>query len=716
MTGIISRRSTVQASSVGVGLGMLAVGLPALGVAQETTVSSAEVRAAVAPRAPALGKLTSPLVDTPQTITILTRQDLDDRGVNTLNDALRNVPGISLGAGETSFQGNNVILRGFTTRNDMFLDGMRDYGYYYRDPFNDESIEVLKGPASILFGRGSTGGVIHQVSKTPSQGAFTTATAVVGTDETRRFTADLNAPVGGAYLRLNAMAHQSTVADRDGGETRRWGLAPSVAFGLGGQTQFYLSYLHQAEDNIPDYGIPWFNGRPAAVDRANYYGFDTDYLDTRVNIATARVEHAVSDQIQVRSQLRYSHNTRKFRTSEGVVPAGVPVTTPLSAITLTRNEFTGFSTDEFLQNQTDMTARFATGSVRHTLVAGVELGREEPRPTYIFNTGVPTTNLANPPSQTYAGTGYVRLRARTKANTAGLYALDTLVFSDALQAMLGVRWDQFKAHYRSTGFTPAGAVAAATDVEQADEAPSYRGALIYKPAPNASLYAGYSTSFNPSAEGIESLVSAGRSVAQANLNLGPEKSRTYEAGGKWSLAGGQVLLSGAAFKIEKTNVRIPNPTVPGFNALGGDQRVSGAEVEAVGRITAAWSVRAGYTYLDSKVSKTAPGGPVLGAPLTLTPKRSFTVWSTYALTPRFEIGGGALSMSSRLGQNTAAAYLTAPGFTTFDAMAKYALTPELDLQLNLYNLTDKLYYDQLHPFHIVPGAGRSALLTITLHR
>jgi catecholate siderophore receptor len=667
---------------------------------------------------PALGKILTTIVNTPQAISTLSRDDLDRRGVNTLSDALRVIPGISMGAGETSWQGNNVILRGFTTRNDMFLDGMRDYGYYFRDPFNSESLEVLKGPGSMLFGRGSTGGIIHQVSKLPSMMPLADISLAAGTDDTQRATLDYGTPIGSnSALRINAMGHVSSVADRDGARNRRWGLAPSVAFGLDTSTRLFLSYMHQEEHNRPDYGVPWFNGAPAKVSRDSYYGFRDDYLDTTVNIGTARFEHDVTQHIMLRSQLRYSHDTRAFRTSEAVIPANTPADTPLQNISVNRNEFSGFSKDQFLQSQTDMTIRVATGAIKHSIVAGIELGREMPRPTYIFHQGVITTSLVNPPEQSFAEAGsYVRLRARTRADTLGLYALDSIAFGDRWMAIAGMRWDRFNAHYQSTGYTNAGTIAATTSSDRTDEKASLRGAIIYKPAAAASVYMSYADSFNPSAEGIESLVSAGRSVAQANVSADPEKGRIVELGSKWGLFGSRLLLTGSLFQITKTNVRIPDPLIANANINGGRQRVRGAELEAVGQITGQWSVRTSYSFLDSETTHSdnpaAGGSPRIGEALPIAPRHSAVFQTDYAISDRLAVGGGATYQSSRLGQNTNTSLLRAPGYTIFEARARYRLLDTLIVQANVYNLTDKFYYDQLHPFHVVPGAGRSALLTL----
>lgn len=345
---------------------------------------------------PSLTKLTQPMIETPQSISTVSADELSDRGITNLNDALRGVPGITLGAGETSWQGNNFYLRGFTTRDDMFQDGQRDCGYYYRDPFDTGRVEVLKGPSSILFGRGSAGGVINQVSKLPTLDPLMSGAATVNSADMRRLTLDVNEPVevlgqGGA-VRLNAMAHESQYADRDIASTTRWGVAPSVALGLGAPTRLIFNYLHQSANDVPDYGIPWLNGRPAPVDRSNFYGFGTDHLDTRVDVVTGRVDHDFSDRVVLSSQVRYSRDTRDFRITEAAIPAGIAPGTAPTAINFTRNEFQGSSTDTLLQDQTDLTAHLTTGQLAHALVSGFELGRENPHPTYVTNVGVPGGN------------------------------------------------------------------------------------------------------------------------------------------------------------------------------------------------------------------------------------------------------------------------------------------------------------------------------------
>ena len=671
----------------------------------------------------AVDRLTLPIAEQPQTITEISREELERRGVSNLNDALRNVPGLSLGAGETSFQGNNAILRGFTTRNDMFVDNARDYGYYYRDSFDDARIDVLKGPSAILFGRGATGGLIARTTRQPSLDRHAEVVLQAGLDDTRRLTADANlaGALGiGSAIRIDAVAHRSGVAARDGALFRRWAVAPKIAFGLGTATRFSIGYLHQEERNRPDYGIPWYAGTqanpgsPVPVARESYYGFSNDRLNTNVNIVTGRIEHDVAAQTLLRAQVRYSNNTRDFRYSEAVLPPGTLRTTPLDRITVSRSLFEGTSRDIFLQGQVDLQTSFAAGGTRHAIVTGFEAAREGAEPVYVTNTNVPSTTLVAPTNPFYAdGTsGFVRLRARTRSFSFGIFAIDTIDFGPRWRAIIGLRWDSFSTRYSSLRFAANGAVDRTTNIDRTDRRFSYRGALTYQPDPALTLYIGYANSFNPSGEGIESLVSAGRSVAEANINLPPETSFSVEGGAKWQLLGGRALLSASLFRIEKDNARVPNPTTPGFNALGGLQRVDGVELEFGGSPLPGWDLKFGYSYLDSRTLRSGAGGPIVGAPLPITPRHSGFLSTAYDVTPRLNLGFNLTLVDDRVAQNTPALYLVAPGYATVDLSMRYRLTRWLDLSVNANNLTDALYYDQLHPFHVIPGAGRTLVFTL----
>ncbi|WP_439532158.1 TonB-dependent receptor [Polymorphobacter sp.] len=670
-----------------------------------------------------LDRLATPIIDTPQAISVITSADLEARGIASLNDALRNVAGLSLGAGETSFQGNNAILRGFTTRNDLFVDNARDYGYYYRDTFDDERVEVIKGPSSTMFGRGSTGGVIHRAGKMPGPEDRFAAEARLGLDDTRRLTVDANIarPLGeDTAVRLNAMVHHSAVAARDAGTQKRWGVAPKFSAGLGQHTRLTLAWLHQEENNRPDYGIPWVSGTPAApgypapVDRSNYYGFTNDRLDTVVNIFTARIEHDLGDRSLLRGQLRYSNNRRDFRYSEAIIPAGSSRATPLDQVTVSRNLFEGRSRDRFLQAQLEAETQLSLGASQHHVILGVEAGREATDPVYVTNTNVPTTSLIDPDYRFFDSVpgGYIRLRGRARSNFIGLFALDTVSFGPRWRAILGLRWDQFSTRYDSQRFSPAGMPDRETRVTRDDRRFSGRAALVYKPAEDGSLYVSWANSFNPSGEGIESLISVGRTVAEANIDLAPENSTSYELGTKWNLFEDRALFSATLFRIEKDNVRVPDPATPGFNTLGGKQRVDGFEVEFSGQPLPGWSVRTSYALLDSQTLKSTATGPLVGAPLLIAPRHSGSFSTSYDFTPEFNAGFNLVASASRVGQNTAASYLVAGGYVVADVSATWRPSRQVTVRLLVNNITNRLYYDQLHPVHVIPGAGRTALVSL----
>ena len=665
-----------------------------------------------------LVKLTEPLRDVPQSIVTIPRELLDDRAAVTLNDALRTVPGITLGAGEFSWQGNNPNIRGFNSRNDMFLDGMRDFGSYPRDPFNVEAVEVLQGPSSTIFGRGSTGGVINQASKQPGVESRTAASFNGGDDDTLRGTADINRPLEalgpGAALRVNAMAHEGDVAGRDGAHSERYGVAPSLSLGLDGPTRLTLSYLHQTTDDRPDYGLPWFNGLPAPVPRNNFYGFESDYLETDADILSADVAHVASSNRTLHGQLRNARYTRESRLTEPLIAATVPPPTPPENVTVTRNVFTGQSEETMMQGQGDITLRFTTGAVQHAVVSGFELAHETSAPSFGFGVGVPGTNLVNPNwHEPFTATSTApRLIADTSADSVAVYALDTLKFGEQWQLIAGLRWDRFDADYRATRFDVDGTVTSNEAIERRDDEVSYRLGAVYKPRETGSIYLSGGTSFNPSAETL-SFITSGRALGVGNAFLAPEENRSVEIGTKWDFGNEALTVNAALFRIEKSNARVPDPTSPGFNMLAGDHRVDGYAVTLVGAISDRWKISTGYTYLDSKVIASAAGAAPVGSALTGAPEDSFSAWAAYSISSRFEVGVGARYLSEQLAQNVPP-IKSVDDYWAFDAMGKYHVSSSVTLKLNVTNFGDEYYMDQLHPFHVVPGPGRTAVLAVNV--
>jgi catecholate siderophore receptor len=644
-----------------------------------------------------ISTITSPLVDTPQSISVITRKALNDQGSTTLKDALRNVPGISMAAGEGGAQGDNLTIRGFTARSDIFLDGMRDFGSYFRDPFNLESVEVLKGPSSVLFGRGSTGGIVNQVSKTAKSENFNRASVALGTNSTKRATIDVNHKldaIENAAFRINLMTHDDKVAHRDVVENKRFAIAPSLAFGLGTETRLNLNYLHQSENNIPDYGIPWVNSRPANVDTSNYYGFkdkDKNFFKAKVDVATAKFEHDFNDNVTLQEKLRYGHYDRATVVTEAKYSS--------SSGDVTRNQVNRISTETYLGSQTNLITKFDTFKLKHDLVSGIEVSHETSSPVSYTYTGVTAADLVSPVyDDPFGGTPTPKSNTLAKVDTTAFYATDTLELSKKWQLIAGLRYDTVESSSEES---------VAKDISRrTDRFLSTRGGIVYKPASNGSIYTSYSTSFNPTAENI--------SLSSKNSSLAPEKNKTYEIGTKWELFKKKLLTTLAVFRSEKINARTVDPTDSSLNVLSGKQRVQGVEFQATGNITHDWQVITGYAYMDSEVLKSNTASEV-GNSLMNVPKHSVNLWTTYKFSEKVQVGGGANYLSSRNASLTpdsdTGKQKKAPSYITYSAMAKYEVNKNLNLQLNIYNLTNEHYFDQLQSNRLIPGAGRTALLT-----
>ena len=722
-----------------------------------------------------LSKFTEPLIETPQSISVVPQFVLQDQGVSTLRDTLRNVPGISLAAGEAGAQGDNLTIRGFTARNDIFLDGIRDFGSYYRDSFNYEQVEALEGPAGVQFGRGSTGGVINQETKVPEWQGFARVQAQFGTDMTRRITADLNKPiadvVGGTAVRANVMAQEGGVAGRDYAEIRRFGIAPSVSVGLNTNTRATLSYVHLTENDTPDYGLPWFFNKPAQGPiRHNYYGFpDQNNLKTNDDILTLKADHEFSPNVNLHTIARAANYPRQAMITEPQIcsnaPASVPVggfvgSLPTSAvntktpcaytpasdpstIVVNRNQIQVKSVEGDLWDQTEVTARFKTFGVKHALVAGVEGGQEISNPirtSYTLNNinTVPSATLIDPNTQQpFAGTGYITSIVHTKSKSVGLYFVDTVKLGRLFDLSGGVRWDRFDTGYNLYQPTPpAGGTVTApvAPINRIDEQPSYRAALVYKPSSHGSVYFDYGTSFNPAAESLS------LSIGLANGSAAPEENQTYEVGAKWSFLNERLLMEGAWFRTEKDNARETDPTNSNNIVAAGNQLVKGVQFSVVGRLPEGMDIVAGYAYLDSAVifSKFFPAA--VGYPLANVPKQTFNLFVTHKLPWRLNAGLGGNYVASRTASSTVPfipltysgpiSYIDAtgkpavhyqvlstgmkqvPGYWVFNAMVRRPLTDRLELQANVYNVLNRYYIDLPHPSHLVPGAGASALIGV----
>ena len=657
-------------------------------------------------------KQPGPLREVPQTVTVIPASTIREQNATSLRDVLRNVPGLTIQAGEGGVpSGDNLSIRGFSARTDFFIDGVRDFGGYARDPYNVEQVEVAKGPASAFTGRGSTGGSINLVTKKPQAAApYRSATLGAGTEAFKRGTVDVNQPLGNrAAFRLNGMWTDADTPGRTAVENRRWGLTPSLALGLGAPTRVLLTHSHLAQDNMPDYGIPWvgINTGPLAahggmrppVDQDNFYGLvGRDFENTRTDVATALVEHDVTPSLTLRNHLRYG---RTYRDSVITAPRFANINSPTEYTRITRNLQSRDMTDTIVSNQASLSARLGAGGVSHTVVAGVELAREGSENFLRTGPSAPVADLFAPdPHEPYPGT-VTRTGAVNdgEARSAAAYLFDTIAVSDRLDLLAGLRFDHFDVDY-----TARDASGEVTRFAREDDLVSWRTAAVFKPNPRGSVYVGAATSFNPSAEGL--------SLSTATVNLAPEETRTVEVGTKWDFAQGRLALTAALVRTDKTNARTPGvnagdpPTV-----LSGRQRVDGLELGAAGTLARRLSVLAGYAHMASEVEASNTADEI-GNALAQVPENTFNLWVTLNAPSRLTLGGGVQYMDTvfRNALNT----LQAPSYWLVNASAAYEVNTHLTLRLNATNLADVDYVDRVGGGHYIPGPGRHVALTADL--
>ena len=657
-------------------------------------------------------KLPGSQLEVPQSLTVVSEKLMTEQGNTRLEDALKNVPGITLNAGEGAARGDTVNLRGFSAFNDFFLDGVRDAAVYTRDSFNLQSVEVVKGPSAVLFGRGSTGGAINQVSKAPFLDPVDVVTASLGTNDLYRMTADINQPIAPtSAVRVNLMGESSQVADRDFVRNRRWGFAPAASFGIGTPDTLTLAYLHQQENNVPDTGVPFVDGRPAPVPRDSYYGLASNSVTAHDDIATARYKHDFNSDVMIADTLRYAHyeftNIADMPNFGKNVPAAA---TPLDEILVGRDQPASTGVQSNLTEQLDLTTRFETGFIRHTVVSGFEWARQTldlnrlVNPFNSNNNWVPETALLDPDAYMAAPVEGVSSQQDTVAHSTSFYVTDTMGLGQYVDLIAGARYDKFSADYKQLTES-SGALLL---LDHTDRLGSPHVALVLKPTSQQSYYVSYSTSFDPSAEAL--------SLTTKTADLGPVKGKTYEAGGKANVLGGQLLVTGAVFRTEVDNAQTNDPENPNFTVLNGNQRVTGFEASASGYLTKKLELTAGYTYLDGKTITS--GTPAyVGKPLQNVARNALNVWTEYELTNQWEAGFGANWLDRRYADFGGT--VTVPGYVVWNAMVSYKVSHSLELQLNGINLFNRFYYDA--PYytsaaenHVIPGAGRSGMLSIRL--
>ncbi|WOE81013.1 TonB-dependent siderophore receptor [Pseudomonas protegens] len=650
-------------------------------------------------------KFTAPLRETPKSVTIITDTLMQERAVSSLTDALRNTPGITFGAGEGGTPlGDRPFIRGFEASTDIMIDGIRDVGRMNHEVFNYEQIEIVKGPGSAYSGRGSTGGTLNLISKVPQPETFAAGSLTLGTDQLRRTTLDLNQyqPEQNMALRLNAMKHEADTPGRDHVQVSRWGVAPSVTFGLNTDTRATLSYYHLQTDDLPDQGHPVseITGKPIKVDRDNFYGFtQRDFRNTSADLATLQLEHDINDHLTLRNTTRQGRSMQDYVMSRPISLAPQEQANRVQRSARGRNVV-----NTSLINQTDLYGTFDTGSIGHRYSVGLEFSREriDVKNRYASSKSPNLGNLHHPnPKDPFAPV----LRddgqhTVTRHNNRALYVMDTLALHEQWDLNLGLRYDAY--HVR--------------DPDQSNRSNlwTYQSGIVFKPVPYGSVYLAYGTSFNPSGETAGQSGRADGPAGGRLSNLAPEKSRSLELGTKWDLLNERLALTAALFKTEKDNARTYDP-LTGIATLDGNVEVKGFEVEATGHLTDRWEVVAGYTHLDAKAVKYAADAESVynGNQLKFIAPNSGSVWSTYMLTDRWKVGAGANYLGKRYTNDENTHSLDA--YWRYDAMTAYRVNKNLDLQFNVLNLADKTYYDASHVgLFATVAPGRSAELAANL--
>lgn len=675
------------------------------------------------------GKFETALRDIPQTVNVLDRKMLDSQAAASLKDSLRNVPGITLGAGEGGIIGDNINLRGFSARSDIYLDGLRDRGQYTRDVFSLQAVEVLKGPSSMLFGRGSTGGVINQISKKPDLKSRAEIGVTVGTADYYRSTADINRRLSDTSAARISVFGQDLKSTRDVVRNQDWGVAPSIRFGIGTPTEVTLSALVQRNRDLPDYGFPFVadnaNGvgttrRPVKAPKNVFYGYTDDHFNQSVNEFSAVVAHKLTPTATLRnSTLLSSNRTDASPSPLGTVArigGGTPTASDaLSLLTAPRQDRDRLLHDKSFVNQTDLQLKLTTGSMQHTVTAGIELGREENNEDrYVWNTTTAnaTVNLGAPVYATRNGSRALSRTVSTTADTLAAYVGDQIDLTPQWKLVAGLRGERFKASSDLVKFTLPTGFPADTTVASPPKSEtmfSPRAGVIFQPSAAQSYYLSYGTSFNPSAENV--------TQSSSTAALDAEKNQSFELGTKQDLLGGDLSFTGALFRTEKTNARFRDGTNTAVQVLGGKIRVQGLELGLTGNLTPTWQVFGGYTFLDGKIVKATDIGTGADAGIAAegktapnTPRHNATLWTTARVLQDWEVGGGVLYSSSRTLNNYATAMID--GYTRLDATVAY-LQKNFDLRLNVQNLTDRFYFEGSNAGRATPVRGRTVLLSGT---
>ena len=728
VTGRLTPERAVQTMLAGTSLAFRATSPGHFTIEVPSRSESVEVTAALPTvQSP---KYTVPLRDIAQSVALVPRDVIEQQGAVTLSDVMRNVPGITLQAGEgggaSNTAGDMFHMRGFNASNSLFVDGVRDDGLIARDVYNLEQVEVFMGPTGSDVGRGTASGYVNMQSKLPHMGHAGSAMMTLGSGDEKRLTADLNlapsAPSGvwarNAALRLNVLVQDSGVPGRDEVTNERKAIAPSLALGIGTPTRLTVAAQFMRQDNLPDYGIPtaaWDQPlaptsvlTPAPVDQSNYYGspaYDYDRADQESY--TVRLEHDLRGRTTLRNQTRYNRTHRDAVVSSIQNVAAYNADTNLVTIARQGND----RQNTIVSNQTSLNGRFSTGTLRHAASAGVEVAHEEQfAPTLTgLGTRAPVNIFSPNPGDVVADFAPTRGVASTTGHstTVAAYAFDSIELTERWQVSGGLRWERYE-----TKFESIAANGVSTSIDARDSLVSGKAGVLFRASDTGNIYASYGTSLTPPGGANFTLSAQVNNVN--NPSVDPQKSTNYEIGTKWDIAGGRLSLNGALFHTRNENVifTVDATAIPPIFNQDDEQRVTGVTLGAMGRIGDRWDVLANVGYLDSEFR--SQGEASNGRRLILTPEASGSIWSTYRLPVGggLSLGGGVRFTGSSF--INAANTITLPAFHVVDALAEYPVNAYLSLRLNVYNLAGERYIRSINNNggRYNPGSPRSAALTL----
>ncbi|MEC5207059.1 catecholate siderophore receptor [Vogesella perlucida] len=718
--------------------------MPALVLAQtEATLPTTKVAApeqttpVIKKEKSASPKLTQPLVDTPQTVTVISKEVLQQQGAVSLMQALQNTPGITmqLGEGGNSSAGDTFYMRGFAAQSSTFVDGVRDLGAVSRDAFNLEQIEVVKGAAGADIGRGAASGYVNLISKTANLEDSIAGSIGASTADNQRFTLDANKVIDDTTaVRVNLLRQQGGVAGRDKVEKNTDGVAVSLATGLGTNTVFSLNLQHVKQDNVPDggtstLGLPGYyhsslgNRTAAEVNSKNFYGLDSDYEDVSADMITGKLEHTFANGNKLTNITRYGRSKvdRVLHALGGHTLADV--NNPASW-TVSRSAQSNLQDNTILANQTNLNSRFKTGSIEHELLSGIEMLHESQNSYGRSNangTAGPVANLYNPNSADKPTVLPTLTGASNKGSTdtLALYAFDTLKLNEQWQVSGGLRLEHYSTQTNNVSISTATShptlpvgTKVPSSLEKSGNLVSGKLGLLFKPAANGSIYLSYATSQKPA--GGDNFQLDTSNTSANNPALDPQETQNIELGTKWDVLDNKLGLTAAIYQTTNKNELAKLDSNTNTFAQYGKRQIQGVELGLVGQLTPAWELSAGVAYMETEVKEGATAAST-GIPSDWSPKMSATLWTSYKLSHDLTIGGGVRYMGkhNNAKSRSSDAIKGIEDYAVVDAMASYKLNKNVDLQLNVYNLFDEKYISTLNNnrTRYLPGAPRTANLT-----